>query len=474
MKFYNTLARRKQELTAKGKVRIYTCGPTVYWYAHIGNFRSYLFADLLRRIIERKFRTKHVMNVTDVGHLVSDADEGEDKMVLAEKREGKNAWDIAKFYTKAFFQDSERLHIKRPHIIAHATQNIKEMIDLIKKLEEKGYTYRTSDGIYFDTSKFPDYGKLAQLRTKDLKPGARIAMNEKKHPTDFALWKFSPADKKRHMEWDSPWGKGFPGWHIECSAMSTKYLGETFDIHTGGMDHIPVHHTNEIAQSTAATGKPLARFWIHNEFMLVDGKKMAKSLGNIYTIEDLTRRGFSPLAFRYFCLSSHYRSQVNFTFEALNDAEKTLRSINEFAFRVKKLAIKGKMNEKIIKAVKKARKDFFSYLEGDLNTPQALAALFAMIRTVNRELDEQRADEKSLKEVSKFLKEFNEIYDVIEEKDVIIDKEDLELIGQRESLRKKRKYEEADEIREKLKRKGILLEDTPHGVVWKKKTGRYK
>ena len=293
IKIFDTYTRKKRKFVPieKGKVGIYCCGPTVYNYAHIGNLRTYVFEDVLRRVLEYNgFEVKHVMNITDVGHLTSDADTGEDKIEVGARREGKSAWEIADFYTKAFFRDIERLNILKPKIVCKATDHINEMIELIKKLEEKNYTYRTSDGIYYDTSKFKEYGKLSGMNFKDLneklKAGARIEFNpEKKNITDFALWKFSPKDKKRQMEWNSPWGIGFPGWHIECSTMSMKYLGEHFDIHCGGIDHIPIHHTNEIAQSEAATGKKFVNYWVHGAFLVLSKNiKMAKSGENFITI----------------------------------------------------------------------------------------------------------------------------------------------------------------------------------------------
>ena len=290
---YNTLTRQKEEFLPikKGKVGIYTCGPTVYYYAHIGNFVSFVFADVLRRTLDHAgLKIKHVMNITDVGHLTSDSDEGEDKMILAMKREGKSAWDIAKFYTDAFLLDSDRLNIVRPKIVK-ATDHIKEQIKLVKELEAKGLTYKTSDGVYFDTSKLVSYGQMSGQNAEEKQAGARVEIGEKKNATDFALWKFSRDGEERDMEWKAPWGTGFPGWHLECTAMSVKYLGIPFDIHTGGIDHIPVHHENELAQSEGAYNELQANTWMHNAFITVDGQKMSKSLGNIYTLNDLIEKG---------------------------------------------------------------------------------------------------------------------------------------------------------------------------------------
>ena len=321
---FNTLGRQKQEFIPikKGKVGLYTCGPTVYDYAHIGNLRSFIFEDILKRVLQyNNFKVKHAMNITDVGHLVSDSDEGEDKMEKGSRRTGKTAWEIAKFYTLSFKKDLADLNVISPAVLCKATDHIKEQIALIKKLEKKGFTYQTVDGIYFDTSKLNDYGKLADLQHQELKAGIRVDLGGKKNSSDFALWKFSPKHEKRQMEWKSPWGVGFPGWHIECSAMSVKYLGQPFDIHCGGIDHVPVHHTNEIAQSEAATGKPMANFWLHNEFLNLKDAKMSKSGENFITLPSLIEKGYSPLAYRYFLLQAHYRKQLIFSFEALTAAQ---------------------------------------------------------------------------------------------------------------------------------------------------------
>ncbi len=480
IKLYNSLSGKKESLKPiiKGQIGMYTCGLTVYDYAHVGNLRSFLFEDLLRRVLETKFSVRHVMNVTDVGHLVSDADEGEDKMEKGAKREHKTAWEVALFYTQAFKDDMKKLRLKAPHIMPKATDHIKEMIDIIKSLEKKGYTYRIDDGIYFDTSKLKKYACFAGHNIKGIKAGARVEMAQgKKNATDFALWKFSERTdakgvmqtdgKKRDMEWDSPFGKGFPGWHIECSAMSIKYLGKTFDIHCGGVDHIPVHHTNEIAQSESATGKKFANYWLHNEHLMIDGKKMSKSLGNYYVLSDIVARGFSPSAFRYFCLSAHYRTQLNFTWDALKNSSKTVDSLNNFVFRIKNLGTEGKKNVAIMSELKTAKKQFFDHLYNDLSTPEALAVLFSLISFVNKEIEEQKADKKSLAAVYKFMKEVNEILDVITESEADISKDQYDLINQREQFRRDKDFQKADELREQLKKQGILVEDTPQGPVWK-------
>ena len=307
MKVFNTLTKKKEELKSINdkEIRMYSCGPTVYNYAHIGNLRTYIFMDILSKtIIANGYKLKHVMNITDVGHLVSDGDNGEDKMQKASEREHKSPYEIANYYTKAFLKDLEKLNIKKPDIIAKATEHIPDMIEYVKKIMENGYAYETSTGLYFDISKLPNYGILSGKNLQGEKAGARVNVdNEKRNPQDFAIWKKAP--KNHIMQWDSPWGKSYPGWHIECSAMSRKYLGEQFDIHTGGVDHIPIHHENEIAQSIGYSGKIPANYWMHGEFLLVDNGKMAKSLGNVYTIADLEKKGFDAIDYRYFCLNSN-------------------------------------------------------------------------------------------------------------------------------------------------------------------------
>ena len=336
MKFYNTLTRTKEDFaTCDGSdtVRIYSCGPTVYNFAHIGNMRTYIFMDQLRRaLLYNGFKLRHCMNITDVGHLVSDGDDGEDKMQKTAREQKKSPWEIAKFYTDAFFGDLDRLNISRPEIISRATDNIPEMIKFVEGLVERGYGYETSDGIYFDISKFPEYGRLSRINLDEQKSGARVEVNdEKRGPADFALWKKAP--KEHIMQWESPWGMGYPGWHIECSAMGLKYLGERFDIHTGGVDHIPIHHENEIAQTCGLLGHMSAHIWMHGEFMLVDGGKMSKSLGNTYTVSQLMEKGYEPLDFRYFCLNAHYRQKLNFTIEGMDAAKKSLSNLRTLVRR---------------------------------------------------------------------------------------------------------------------------------------------
>ena len=378
MKFYNTLTRKKEEFTTvdgTNKVRMYSCGPTVYSFAHIGNMRTYVFMDLLRRALQYEgYKVKGVMNVTDVGHLLSDGDDGEDKMQKAAKEQHKSPYEIAAFYSGVFFEDLKKLNVQKPEITPKATEHIDCMLDFVEKLVEKGYGYETSDGIYFDISKANDYGKLSGAKLDEQKAGARVEVNdEKRHPADFALWKKAP--KEHIMQWDSPWGKSYPGWHIECSAMSRKYLGDRFDIHTGGVDHIPIHHENEIAQSEALTGKIPARFWMHGEFMQVDGGKMSKSLGNTYTISQLEERGYRPMDFRYMCLNAHYRKKLNFTFEVLDGAktayDRLLRAV---------AAHKNGANDVKDEVIAEYKKQFEDAICDDLNVPQALGVLWTMLK----------------------------------------------------------------------------------------------
>jgi len=375
LKLFNTMSRKLEEFKSikNNEVGLYTCGPTVYWYAHIGNLRSYVFADVLKRtLLYNKYDVKHVMNITDVGHLTSDSDTGEDKMEKAKVREGKNAWEIAKFYEKSFFNDIEKLNIIRPDKTPRATEEIKEQIELIEKIEKNGYAYKTDDGIYFDTSKMKDYGKLARLDVKKLKAGARVEMVEgKKNPTDFALWKFSPKDKQRDMEWESPWGVGFPGWHAECSTMSTKYLGETFDIHTGGIDHIPIHHTNEIAQSIAANGVEPVNYWMHNEFLIEKDGKMSKSKGDFLTLKVLEEKGYTPLDYRYLLLTTSYRKQMFFTWKALDGVKITMEKLRNKILEIK--SVGGTINEGY-------KNKFTEAINDDLNTSTALAIMWEMLK----------------------------------------------------------------------------------------------
>ena len=453
LKLYNTLSRRKEVfMPLKGNnAGFYSCGPTVYNFAHIGNLRTYIFNDLLKRVlIYNGFKVKHVMNYTDVGHLTSDADTGEEKMELAAKRERKTAWQIAEEYIKAFEEDTAKLGIIPPDIKCRATDHIKEQINLIKALEKKGYTYKTSDGIYFDTSKFKDYGKLAKLKKEGLKAGARIAIGEKKHLTDFALWKFSPEGGKRDMEWKSPWGTGFPGWHIECSAMSMKYLGETFDLHTGAEDHIPIHHTNEIAQSEAATGKQFVKYWIHGAFLNFSGGKMAKSAGTFVTLRDLISKNYNPLEFRYFCLTAHYRKQLSFTWENLDAASNAFKHLKNKASEIKNE--KSSKGEELIKDYKE---DFRNAINDDLDMPKAISLLWKTIES----------KELGSKEKLELIKEYDRIFglNLLKEERLSIPDSVRVIAEEREKARKSKNFRKSDELRETLKSIGWGVDDTAEG-----------
>ncbi len=465
IRLFNTMTRSKDlfEPAKDNLATVYTCGPTVYNYAHIGNLRTYLFEDVLRRVLEYNgLKVKHVMNVTDVGHLASDADEGEDKIEREARLEGKSAWDIAAYYTKVFFDDLERLNIEMPTIVCRATEHIPEQIAMIEQIEANGYTYRTSDGIYFDTAKLPDYGELARLDIEGLMAGARVEVNpEKRNPTDFALWKFSPSDVKRQMEWESPWGIGFPGWHIECSAMSRKYLGETFDIHCGGVDHIPVHHTNEEAQAQAATGKPLARFWVHGEFLIVGDVRMGKSEGNLLTLQSVVDQGFDPLAYRTLTLTAHYRSKLNFTLDSLSGAQKMLEGLRDFVARLDR----EKPYPEAEPIAAKYRQAFLEAVNDDLNMPVAMSAVHEFMREINRAgLGGQ--------EVYRQMMDFDRVLGLrlneVEPIGAAIPAEVQALVDSRQAARKARDFAQADALRNQVRELGYEIEDTPQGPIVKK------
>jgi cysteinyl-tRNA synthetase len=370
---YTRSLRPFAPLEANGEVGLYTCGPTVYDYQHVGNYRTFLFEDGLKRVLEwNGYRVRHVMNITDVGHLTSDADTGEDKMEKGARRTGKTAWEIAGLYTDAFLADLDLLNIERPTILCKATDHIAEQIAFIADIESNGFAYRTSDGVYFDTSRQPGYGHLARLDVKGLDAGRRVELGDKRHATDFALWKFSPPGEQRQMEWESPWGRGFPGWHIECSAMAQKYLGDYFDIHCGGEDHISVHHTNEIAQTEARCGTRLANFWMHGYFLLSNDAKMAKSAGEFLRLQALVDRGYDPLAYRYLCLTAHYRSQLNFTWDALDAAATGLERMRTGVHALRD-APAADPDAALVER-------FTAEVNDDLNLPRALAVAWEALR----------------------------------------------------------------------------------------------
>jgi len=454
MKLYNTLSRKIEEFVPINppKVGMYICGPTVYDYAHIGHSRTYINSDVLIRVLRwLGFKVKSVMNITDVGHLTSNADEGEDKMEKKAKTERKNILEIAKFYTDDFWQMEQQLNIIRPDIITPATQYIEAMIELIKKLEKKGFTYKTADGIYFDSSKFPDYGRLARLDIEGLKAGWRVEKRAKKNPTDFALWKLSPpaGGEKRQMEWPSPWGVGFPGWHIECSTMSMKHLGESLDIHTGGVDHIPVHHTNEIAQSEAATGKQFVKYWFHSGFLMVEGEKMSKSLGNFIRLQDLIDQGYEPMSLRYLFLTSHYRTTVNFTWEALKASQEAYRKLKAIVAGWQGEKERTILSEEKLAKLQGLSLKFREAVENDLNLPQALAVVWEMAKSNIPSRDKLE-----------LISDWDQILGLDLLKIKKIPEEIIQLIKQREELRKQKKWEEADELRKKIEKKGFKVKDT--------------
>lgn len=462
LKLYNTLTRQKEVFKPlkEGEVSMYSCGPTVYNFAHIGNMRTYIFVDILRRVLKHNgYQLKGVMNITDVGHLESDSDTGEDKIQSAAKKQNRSPYEIADFYTQAFFKDLEKLNIERPEYIPKATDYIDQMIDFVQKLVEKGYGYETSDGIYFDISKFEDYGKLSKINLDDQIAGARVEVNtEKRNPYDFALWKKAP--KEHIMQWPSPWGMGYPGWHIECSALSREFLGDEFDIHSGGVDHIPIHHENEIAQSEALTGKPAVKVWMHSEFMMVDNGKMSKSLGNTYTISDLQKMGYEPMDFRYFCLNTHYRKKLNFTFEGI-EAAKVAR---------KRLIEQLQAHKSAQDTNKEALKDYYARFDeavnDDLNIPLALGVLW----TALKEPKSKAVYEFALyadNVLGLMLEQSTDQKAQVQEQE--IPQEIEELAQQRLQAKKSKNYALADELREQINSKGYVIVDTPQGYKITKK-----
>jgi len=461
LKLYNSLSKKIEEFKSIHPLQVgmYSCGPTVYQFAHIGNFRAYTTADILVRVLQYNgYDVKFVMNITDVGHLVSDADTGEDKLEKSAKKEGKNVWEVAEFYTEAFLKDYDALNLTKPFKLCKATDHIKEQIDLIKRLEEKGFTYKISDGIYFDTAKFPKYGELSSL--DQIKEGARVEKNdEKRNPRDFALWKFSPKDEKRQMEWKSPWGVGFPGWHIECSAMSMKYLGESFDIHTGGVDHKEIHHPNEIAQSEAATGKKFVNYWVHTAFMQVNGQKMSKSLNNTYTLYDLEKEGYDFLALRYLYLQTHYRQEMNFTFDALDAAQNAYKKLVLDISRFEEPS--ESTGERVRAGVfEDFEKRFLDALNDDLNTSQALAILWEVMKSPYPSGPKLRTIFKFDRVLGLNLQELSHQLRNVQH---ILPGHIQQMVEERQHLRKMHKFNAADQIRAKLVKLGYELEDTKKG-----------
>lgn len=452
IRLYNTLTRKKEEFIPiqKGIVKIYSCGPTVYNYAHIGNMRAYILMDTLRKVLEYNgYKVEQVMNITDVGHMTSDADSGEDKMEKSARIMNMSVYEIAEKFTKLFMNDIKSLNVKLPEHVVKATEHIKEMEEYVKELVDKGYAYETSKGVYFDTSKLENYGRYLSLNNIDgLLAGARIEVDsEKKNPLDFALWIKAP--KEHIMQWDSAFGKCYPGWHIECSAMSRKYLGEEFDIHTGGVDHIQIHHENEIAQSVGATGKILARYWLHTEFLLVDGGKMSKSLGNVYTLAQLQEKNIEPLAFRYFTYSSNFTNKLNFTWEAIRSSQVSLNKLREQVNKNK--GVNTKLSEE---KIKKYEERFLDAINDNLNMPIAISVLWDLLK-----------EEKS-NDVYELAMKFDTVLSLelnkkMEEKEIPIEVQ--ELLRKREEARKEKNFALSDELRKKILNLGYLVKDTKEG-----------
>ena len=456
--FYNTLSKEKQEFQPlKGKeVRMYTCGPTVYYFAHIGNLRAYLFMDTLRRVLKYNgYTLKHVMNITDVGHLVSDADEGEDKMLKAARRENKKPYEIANFYMNAFLKDIDKLNIDKPEIIARATEHIDVMEQYVKKIIENGYTYQTEDTIYFDTSKLKNYGILSGKKVEEQKAGARVDFdNNKKNISDFALWIKAP--ENHIMKWDTFFGKCYPGWHLECSAMGYKYLGEEFDIHTGGIDHIPIHHENEIAQAQGFCGKIPARFWMHVNFLTVNGGKMSKSLNNLYTLEDLKEKGYEPLTYRMFNFTSNYRNKINFTWEAMDAAKTALNRLREGY--LKHAEGTATIDEKELEELENR---FHEAINDDLNMPVAMSVVWDIIKNPNKSKDFQKLLLKFDEVLGLDLKNYQKVENDIPE-------EDKKLVEERNEARKNKNWVESDRIRDILMSKGYTVKDGKEGTIIEK------
>lgn len=465
MKLYNTLSRTIEEIIpiTPGKIGLYVCGPTVYDYTHIGHLRTYSMDDVLIRLLRfEKFDVTHVQNITDVGHLVSDDDVGEDKMEKGAKKYGKSVWDIAKEFEAFYWKSVDAMNIVRPTISCKATDHIPEQIALVQKLEAKGFTYVIEDGVYFDTSKFPTYGEMAKLDTEHIRAGARVeVVPGKRNITDFAVWKFSPKNEQRQMEWDSPWGKGFPGWHLECSAMSMKYLGEQFDMHTGGFDHISIHHPNEIAQSEAATGKhPFVKYWVHPNFLRVDNEKMSKSLGNFYTIDDIVNKGFSPMAMRLLFLGTHYRSEMNFTWDALAASQTALDKLLGILVGAKKEAERTVLSDEKLKKLNDQRQRFFAALENDLHTPEALSVLWEVSKSNIPGKDKYDLIIEFDSVLGLNLEALIEAY---EQKHEAIPSGVQMLLDQRQQAREQKDFATSDMLRDEIAKLGWSVEDTAQG-----------
>lgn len=458
IKFYNTLTRKKEDFKPidEKEVRMYSCGPTVYYFAHIGNLRAYLFMDTLRRVLKYNgYKLKHVMNITDVGHLVSDADEGEDKMMKAAKRENKNPFEIAQFYMDAFLADIDKLNVDRPEIIARATEHIDVMEEYVKKIIENGFTYQTEDTVYFDTSKLDKYGVLSNRNVEEQKAGARVEFDKnKRNISDFALWIKAP--ENHIMKWDSFFGKSYPGWHLECSAMGCKYLGNHFDIHTGGVDHIPIHHENEIAQSKGYSGKIPANFWMHVEFLQINGGKMSKSLNNLYTLKDLEEKGYEPLVYRMFNFTSNYRAQINFTFEAMDSAKIALNRLREGY--LKHCEGNQDVSDDEIKVYEQR---FLEAINDDLNMPVAMSVVWDVVKNPNKS-----------QKLKNLLLKFDEVLGLdlknYKKEENVLPEDVLELVKSRNEARANKNWAESDRIRDILIEMGYTVKDSKDGTIIEK------
>ena len=458
IKLFNTLTRKKEDFKPldEKEIRMYSCGPTVYYFAHIGNLRAYLFMDNLRRVLKYNgYNLKHVMNITDVGHLVSDADEGEDKMMKAARRENKNPYEIAEFYMNAFLADIDKLNIDRPEIIARATEHIDVMEEYVKKIIENGFSYQTEDTVYFDTSKLDKYGVLSNRKVEDQKAGARVEFDQaKKNISDFAIWIKAP--ENHIMKWDTFFGKAYPGWHLECSAMGYKYLGEQFDIHTGGVDHIPIHHENEIAQSKGFSGKIPANYWMHVEFLQINGGKMSKSLNNLYTIKDLEEKGYEPLVYRMFNFTSNYRAQINFTFEAMDAAKVALNRLRDGYLK----HAEG-FDDVSDSVIKEYEDKFLEAINDDLNMPVAMSVVWDVIKNPLKS-----------KKLQNLLLKFDEVLGLdlkdYQKQENVLPEEIQNLVNERNEARTNKNWAESDRIRDILIEKGYTVKDSKEGTIVEK------
>ncbi|MCC6311626.1 MAG: cysteine--tRNA ligase [Trueperaceae bacterium] len=469
IQFYNSYTRTLETFTPAepGLVRMYNCGPTVYSDPHIGNLRSFLFADVLRRTLERRgLRVQQVMNITDVGHLVDDGDAGPSKIDEAARREKKDPWEITRHYGGVFLDMLRQMNFRPIDVHPKATEHIPEMIAMIERLIEKGYAYVVNHAVYFDITRFPQYGRLSNNTTEQLQAGARVEVHsDKRNPIDFALWKYDP---HHLMQWDSPWGRGFPGWHIECSAMSQKYLGETFDIHTGGEDNIFPHHECEIAQSECANGKPFVRYWLHARHLLVNGEKMSKSKGNFFTVKNILDKGYSPRVLRYLLVSVHYRIPLNFTFEGLEGARSALQRMEAFRSRLDATAPSSTPAPDLVTRMQGFRDRMEAGLDDDLNVSEMLGDAFTMINEVNRLLDENKVDAAGLQQARELLQAVEDVTGVRIKDEAGLAPEDQALFDARAEARKRKEWKESDRLRDALKARGILVEDIPGGQRWKR------